>query len=51
MSESSAPHHDQRLKVLLKEFFEQFFLCIAKFLNLARPRARTAASLIAGDLS
>jgi hypothetical protein len=27
MPESTAPDHDQRLKVLLKEFFEQFFLC------------------------
>jgi hypothetical protein len=27
MPESSAPDHDQRLKVLLKEFFEQFFRC------------------------
>jgi hypothetical protein len=27
MSSPSAPDHDQRLKVLLKEFFEQFFLC------------------------
>jgi hypothetical protein len=27
MSSADAPHHDQRLKVLLKEFFEQFFLC------------------------
>src|SRR5262249_10920875 len=23
----TTPDHDQRLKVLLKEFFEQFFLC------------------------
>src|SRR5919108_5160640 len=27
MPESSAPDHDQRLKVLLKEFFAQFFQC------------------------
>jgi hypothetical protein len=27
MSEPSSPDHDQRLKVLLKEFFEQFFQC------------------------
>jgi hypothetical protein len=27
MPESSVPDHDQRLKVLLKEFFGQFFLC------------------------
>jgi hypothetical protein len=27
MAESSSEDHDQRLKVLLKEFFEQFFLC------------------------
>jgi hypothetical protein len=27
MAESSTEDHDQRLKVLLKEFFEQFFLC------------------------
>src|SRR5580698_2079675 len=27
MPEPSAPDHDQRLKVLLKEFFERFFLC------------------------
>jgi hypothetical protein len=27
MTEASSPDHDQRLKVLLKEFFEQFFLC------------------------
>jgi hypothetical protein len=27
MPDSSAPDHDQRLKVLLKEFFGQFFLC------------------------
>jgi hypothetical protein len=27
MSRSESPDHDQRLKVLLKEFFEQFFLC------------------------
>ena len=27
MSEPIAPDHDQRLKVLLKEFFEQFFVC------------------------
>ena len=27
MAESSSPDHDQRLKVLLKAFFEQFFLC------------------------
>ena len=27
MSASVNPDHDQRLKVLLKEFFEQFFLC------------------------
>jgi hypothetical protein len=27
MPESSVPDHDQRLKVLLKEFFEQFLLC------------------------
>jgi hypothetical protein len=27
MPEPSAPDHDQRLKVLLKEFFEQFLLC------------------------
>ncbi|HKI32631.1 MAG TPA: DUF4351 domain-containing protein [Gemmataceae bacterium] len=27
MPESSAPDHDQRLKVLLKEFFAQFFWC------------------------
>jgi hypothetical protein len=25
--DASSPDHDQRLKVLLKEFFEQFFLC------------------------
>jgi hypothetical protein len=27
MPSSASPDHDQRLKVLLKEFFEQFFLC------------------------
>src|SRR5439155_27153529 len=27
MPEPIPPDHDQRLKVLLKEFFEQFFLC------------------------
>jgi hypothetical protein len=27
ISETSTPVHDQRLKVLLKEFFEQFFQC------------------------
>jgi hypothetical protein len=27
MPSSDSPDHDQRLKVLLKEFFEQFFLC------------------------
>src|SRR5438094_10292006 len=27
MPDPSAPDHDQRLKVLLKEFFAQFFLC------------------------
>jgi hypothetical protein len=27
MSTPVPPDHDQRLKVLLKEFFEQFFLC------------------------
>jgi hypothetical protein len=27
MPDSSAPDHDQRLKVLLKEFFDQFFRC------------------------
>jgi hypothetical protein len=27
MPEPVSPDHDQRLKVLLKEFFEQFFLC------------------------
>jgi len=27
MPNSPSPDHDQRLKVLLKEFFEQFFLC------------------------
>jgi hypothetical protein len=27
MPESPSPDHDQRLKVLLKEFFAQFFLC------------------------
>jgi hypothetical protein len=27
MPDSSSPDHDQRLKVLLKEFFEQFFQC------------------------
>jgi hypothetical protein len=27
MSDKELPDHDQRLKVLLKEFFEQFFLC------------------------
>src|SRR2546421_7552528 len=27
MPAAPAPDHDQRLKVLLKEFFEQFFLC------------------------
>jgi hypothetical protein len=27
MPASGAPDHDQRLKVLLKEFFEEFFLC------------------------
>jgi hypothetical protein len=27
MSASATSDHDQRLKVLLKEFFEQFFLC------------------------
>src|SRR5262245_25266476 len=27
MPESPSPDHDQRLKVLLKEFFEQFLLC------------------------
>ncbi len=28
MSQPAGPDHDQRLKVLLKEFFEAFFLCI-----------------------
>ena len=27
MLQPSGPDHDQRLKVLLKEFFEAFFLC------------------------
>jgi hypothetical protein len=27
MPEPASPDHDQRLKILLKEFFEQFFLC------------------------
>src|SRR5437667_4894885 len=27
MPDPAPPDHDQRLKVLLKEFFEQFFLC------------------------
>ena len=27
MSSSPVPDHDQRLKVLLKEFFEAFFRC------------------------
>src|SRR4029077_20589711 len=27
MSDSTKPDHDQRLQVLLKEFFRQFFLC------------------------
>ena len=27
MSQPAGPGHDQRLKVLLKEFFEAFFLC------------------------
>jgi hypothetical protein len=27
MSDAGASDHDQRLKVLLKEFFEQFLLC------------------------
>jgi hypothetical protein len=27
MPEPPSPDHDQRLKVLLKEFFAQFFLC------------------------
>ncbi len=27
MSQATGPDHDQRLKVLLKEFFEAFFLC------------------------
>ena len=27
MAESATPDHDQRLKVLLKEFFEAFFRC------------------------
>ena len=27
MPDSPSPDHDQRLKVLLKEFFEQFFQC------------------------
>ena len=27
MSQIANPDHDQRLKVLLKEFFEAFFLC------------------------
>jgi hypothetical protein len=27
MPEASPPDHDQRLKVLLKEFFAQFFRC------------------------
>ena len=27
MSDTQTPDHDQRLKVLIKEFFEQFFLC------------------------
>ena len=27
MPQSVGPDHDQRLKVLLKEFFEGFFLC------------------------
>src|SRR5262249_25970126 len=29
MSEAVSPDHDQRLKVLLKEFFEQFLLCFS----------------------
>jgi hypothetical protein len=27
MPRSETPDHDQRLKVLFKEFFEAFFLC------------------------
>jgi hypothetical protein len=27
MPQPAAPDHDQRLKVLLKEFFQAFFLC------------------------
>jgi hypothetical protein len=27
MPQPAGPDHDQRLKVLLKEFFEAFFLC------------------------
>ena len=27
MPQPAGPDHDQRLKVLLEEFFEQFFLC------------------------
>ena len=27
MPQSGGPDHDQRLKVLLKEFFEAFFVC------------------------
>jgi hypothetical protein len=27
MPQSAGPNHDQRLKVLLKEFFETFFVC------------------------
>jgi len=30
MRQSADPDHDQRLKVLLKEFFESFFLCFSQ---------------------
>ena len=61
MPQSAGPDHDQRLKVLLKEFFEAFFLCffpawaaqfefididwLDKELFLAPPQGRSGSSI------
>ncbi len=44
MPQPAGPDHDQRLKVLLKEFFEAFFLCFFPDLGGAVrvPRYRLA---------
>ncbi len=43
MPQSAGPDHDQRLKVLLKEFFEAFFLCFFPTWAAVRvPRYRLA---------